>query len=219
MATLGPKHRSRENLSVRTTDDAIHLQKRKSLDASSLEYDYTSRSPLLEHEHGLGPSGLQRIRQQPQSRVPTLPNSSNSTFASPTGPRSMASSRSPSMHFSMDQSSPGLEDLHRFPSESLHSFSFAQQSEEFLHNRQNILKRSIDFMKDRFGFAASNVHLASAQARLSGDAEIQSMMELVAKANLLEHDENHTEHSGLAGALLTGPPDIEGANIFEKADH
>ncbi|OJD17795.1 CAMK/CAMKL/PASK protein kinase [Emergomyces pasteurianus Ep9510] len=217
MATVGPRNRSRESLSVRTTDDAGYLQKRQSLDASSLEYDYTSRSPLLEHEHGLGPSGLQRIRQQPQSRVPTLPNSSNSTFASPTGSHSVTSSRSPSMHFSTDLSSPGLEDLHRFPSESLHSFSFARQSEEFLHNRQNILKRSIDFMKDRFGFAASNVHLANAQARLSGDAEIQSMMELVAKANLLERDENHTEHSGLAGGPLTGPPDMEGANIFEKA--
>ncbi|KKZ58452.1 protein-serine/threonine kinase [[Emmonsia] crescens] len=217
MPTSGPRNRSGENLSVRTTDDAAYLQKRQSLDASSLEYDYMSRSPLLEHEHGLGPSGLQRIRQQPQSRGHALPNTSNSAFASPTAPPSVSSSRSPSMHFSTGRSTPGLEDLHRFPSESLHSFSFAQQSEEFLHNRQNILKRSIDFMKDRFGFAASNVHLANAQARLSGDADIQSMMELVSKANLLERDENQTEHSGLAGGPLTGPPDVEGANIFEKA--
>ncbi|KLJ13177.1 protein-serine/threonine kinase [Blastomyces silverae] len=212
MPPPGPTNRPRESLSLRTTDDTGYLQKRQSLDASSLEYDYMSRSPLLEHEHGLGPSGLQRIRQ-----TPTLPNASNSAFASPIASQSVASSRSPSMHFSTDRSTPGLEDLHRFPSESLHSFSFAQQSEEFLHNRQNILKRSIDFMKDRFGFAASNVHLANAQARLSGDAEIQSMMELVSKANLLERDENQPVHSGLAGGPLTGPPDMEGANIFEKA--
>ncbi|KAG5287699.1 serine/threonine-protein kinase ppk6 [Histoplasma capsulatum G186AR] len=208
----GPTNHSTENLSVRTTNDTDYSQKRQSLDASSLEFDYVSRSTLLEHEHGLGPSGLQRIRQ-----APTLPKISNSAFTSPIAPQSAASSRSPSIHFSTDRSPLGLEDLHRFPSESLHSFSFAQQSEDFLHNRQNVLKRSIDFMKDRFGFAASNVHLANAQARLSGDADIQSMMELVAKANLLEHDENHNVHSGLAKGPLTGPPDIEGANIFEKA--
>ncbi|OAT08727.1 CAMK/CAMKL/PASK protein kinase [Blastomyces gilchristii SLH14081] len=215
MPPPGPANRSRESLSLRTTDDTGFSQKRQSLDASSLEYDYISRSPLLEHEHGLGPSGLQRIRQ-----APTLPNTSNSTFTSPIASiasQSVASSRSPSMHFSTDRSTPGLEDLHRFPSESLHSFSFAQQSEEFLHNRQNVLKRSIDFMKDRFGFAASNVHLANAQARLSGDAEIQSMMELVSKANLLDRGENQPVNSGLAGGPLTGPPDMEGANIFEKA--
>ncbi|OJD20370.1 CAMK/CAMKL/PASK protein kinase [Blastomyces percursus] len=207
-----PANQSRESLSLRTTDDTGFWQKGQSLDASSLEYEYMSRSPLLEHEHGLGPSGLQRIRQ-----APTIPNTSNSAFTSPIASQSVASSRSPSMHFSTDRSAPGLEDLYRFPSESLHSFSFAQQSEEFLHNRQNVLKRSIDFMKDRFGFAASNVHLANAQARLSGDAEIQSMMELVSKANLLERDENQPVHSGLAGGRLTGPPDMEGANIFEKA--
>ncbi|PGH08389.1 CAMK/CAMKL/PASK protein kinase [Blastomyces parvus] len=214
MPPPGASNQSRENLSLRTTDDTSYLPKRQSLDASSLEYDYMSRSPLLEHEHGLGPSGLQRIRQ-----APTLPNASNSAFTSPIASQSVASSRSPSMHFSTDRSmsTAGLEDLHRFPSESLHSFSFAQQSEEFLHNRQNVLKRSIDFMKDRFGFAASNLHLANAQARLSGDADIQSMMELVSKASLLERDENQIVHSGLAGGPLTGPPDIEGANIFEKA--
>ncbi|PGH17310.1 CAMK/CAMKL/PASK protein kinase [Helicocarpus griseus UAMH5409] len=214
----GPRSRSRGDLSVRT-DDADYTQRRRSLDAGSSEYDYMARSPLLEQEHGLGPSGLQRIRQNPLSRVYTLPNISNSSFTSPTAPRSVsgASSRSPSLHFLPDRSSPALEDLHRFPSESLHSFSFAQQSEEFLHNRQNILKRSIDFMKDRFGFAASNVHLANAQARLSGDTEIQSMMELVSKANLLERSESHAQHTGLEPGPLTGPPDVEGDNIFEKA--
>ncbi|KAK2776700.1 hypothetical protein FQN52_006490 [Onygenales sp. PD_12] len=217
-----PRHgdQSRGALSLRTSDDTDYLQqKRQSMDAGSSEYDYMARSPLLEHEHGLGPSGLQRIRQQPSSRVHTLPNTSNSSFTSLSAARSVsnASSRPPSMYFPPEGSSPGLEDLHRFPSESLHSFSFAQQSEEFLHNRQNILKRSIDFMKDRFGFAASNVHLANAQARLSGDTDIQSMMDLVSRANLLERNENQSQHTGLAGGPLTGPPDLEGDNIFEKA--
>ncbi|EEH45298.2 CAMK/CAMKL/PASK protein kinase [Paracoccidioides brasiliensis Pb18] len=205
------------SLSLRTTDDGDHLQKGHSLDVCSSEYDFMSRSPLLEHDHGPGPSGLPRIRQQPLSRVHTLRNTSAPSIISPTAPHSVSSSRSPSMHSPLDQTTSSLEDLHRFPSESLHSFSFAQQSEEFFHNRQNILKRSLDFMKGRFGFAASNVHLANAQARLSGDTDIQRMMELVAKANLLERNENQDEHTGLAGGPLTGPPDVEGDNIFEKA--
>ncbi|KAI1026401.1 hypothetical protein LB505_005269 [Fusarium chuoi] len=61
------------------------------------------------------------------------------------------------------------DDLSRFPSESLHSFSFANQSEDFLHNRQNALKRSVEFMKDHMGLPmnSSQAALASAQARVS----------------------------------------------------
>lgn len=112
----------------------------------------------------------------------------------------------------MSQSFGDLEDLHRFPLESLHSFSFAQQSEELLHSRQNILKRSIDFMRDRMGWAASNAGIATAQANMSGDSDIQSMMDLLTRAHVLDEDPANQNRGP-----LTGPADVNGDNIFERA--
>ena len=109
----------------------------------------------------------------------------------------------------------GAEDLQRFPTESLHSFSFAHQSEDYLHSRQAILKRSIDFMRDRLGWAASSPGIASAQARVSGDAELQSMMDLLKRANVLGNEPRHNE--SLAHGPLTGPADVDSSNIFEKS--
>lgn len=116
----------------------------------------------------------------------------------------------------MNQNFRELEDLHRFPLESLHSFSFAQQSEELLHSRQNILKRSIDFMRDRMGWAASNPGIANAQANITGDSDIQSMMDLLTRANVLDQ-----ESSNPLRGPTTGPADVNGDNIFERAfsDH
>lgn len=111
------------------------------------------------------------------------------------------------------------EDLTRFPSESLHSFSFAHQSEDFMHNRQNVLKRSIAFMNDRNGLGwpgAQNVAIASAQARLTGDQEMQSMLELLAKAKLVGGDS--TPHGlGLIPGPMTGPAQTDAENVFEKS--
>jgi protein-serine/threonine kinase len=121
------------------------------------------------------------------------------------------------MHAIGGPSSPGLEDLQRFPSESLHSFSFAHQSEDYLHSRQNIIRKSIEFMRDRLGWAASSPALASAQARVSGDAELQSMMDLLKKANILGVDTGIAENDLLSYGPLTGPADVDGANIFEKS--
>ena len=108
------------------------------------------------------------------------------------------------------------EDLTRFPSESLHSFSFATQSEDFIHNRQNVLKRSIDFMRDRLGWAASHSGIANAQAKLSGDPEVQSMLELLTRANLIGQDAPGALGLGALGPI-TGPADMSGENIFEKS--
>lgn len=168
----------------------------------------------MEHEHGLGASGLRRIRQQPLSRVSTVPSESSSRNAS-IGPRSgsatlasFPNSRSASMAAS-GPASPTLnftEDLSRFPSESLHSFSFAHQSEEFIHNRQNVLKRSVEFMSQKLGWGNTNAGIASAQARVSGDQEMQGMLDLLARAKLV--GANNIAGSGqahLAGPL-TGPP-------------
>ncbi|KKK24854.1 hypothetical protein AOCH_002371 [Aspergillus ochraceoroseus] len=82
-----------------------------------LAFDHISRSPLLEHEHGLGPSGLDRIRQQPPSRVFTLPNMSTSSIGTLTpqnlspSPRSLSSSRANSMGIPSSQDASALEDF------------------------------------------------------------------------------------------------------------
>ena len=118
-------------------------------------------------------------------------------------------------------SSPALnfsEDLSRFPSESLHSFSFAHQSEDVLHNRQNVLKRSLEFMRDKLGRGASPLGLMNAQAKVSGDAEIQSMMELLARANVLgTSDLDQAQNSRFISGPLTGPAEVDGVNVFEKS--
>lgn len=105
------------------------------------------------------------------------------------------------------------EDLTRFPSESLHSFSFAQQSEEVLHNRQNVLRRTIDFV-DSMGPSA-NPGLLHAQAKVSGDIEMQSMMELLARANVLGNEVGSVRNIDRHGPL-TGPANTDGTNVFEK---
>lgn len=109
------------------------------------------------------------------------------------------------------------EDLSRFPSESLHSFSFAHQSEDFMHNRQTVLKRSIEFMKDRMGWAvSSNAALASAQARVNGDVETQTMLDLLAKAQLVGAGNLPYGDSAYAHGPLTGPAEMTGDNVFDK---
>lgn len=179
-----------------------------------------ARSPIIpEHvgEHGLGLSGLRRIRQQP-ANVPS--QNSNNTAVSRSGSLTLPiPSHQPSVSTPSAPTSPALnfsEDLSRFPTESLHSFSFAHQSEDSLHNRQNVLKRSIDFMRDKLGWAASNPGLLSAQARLTGDAEVQSMMELLARAQLIGEDAHQAHGLGIGGPL-TGPADISGENVFDRS--
>ncbi|KAI4629467.1 uncharacterized protein J4E87_003731 [Alternaria ethzedia] len=190
----------------------IDTAKRLSIDAGQL--DRMARSPIVsEHEHGLGSSGLRRIRQQPGPRqLQTTQRAASLNIATP------PVSRHPSESTPTAPASPTFafgEDLTRFPSESLHSFSFATQSEEFIHNRQNVLKRSIEFMRDRLGWAATNPGIANAQAKLSGDQEVQSMMELLTRANLIGQDGTGAHGLGALGPV-TGPADMSGENPFEK---
>lgn len=91
-----------------------------------------------------------------------------------------------------------MEDLHRFPTESLHSFSFTEQSGELLQTRQTFLKRSIDFMRDRLGLAHS-----AAQARANSGAEYQSMVDSLSKTGISEEQEVTTSSSLPASQ---GPP-------------
>ncbi|KAH8815832.1 hypothetical protein F5884DRAFT_747356 [Xylogone sp. PMI_703] len=132
------------------------------------------------------------------------------------------SSRKTSGSIASGPSSPTLnftEDLTRFPSESLHSFSFAHNSEEFIHNRQNVLKRSVEFMSQKLGWGtATTPGIASAQARVSGDQEMQNMLELLARANLIGADNIPGQGQVLAAGPLTGPATTEDqGNIFESS--
>lgn len=207
------KNKSMSNLLSHTISapPAIDTAKRMSFDAGQL--DRMTRSPIVsEHEHGLGASGLRRIRQQPPRQLPTQRSASLNVSPQPV-------SRHPSDAVPPTPGSPTLafgEDLTRFPSESLHSFSFATQSDEFIHNRQNVLKRSIDFMRDRLGWAATNPGIANAQAKLSGDLEVQSMMELLQRANLIGQDGTGAHGFGALGPV-TGPADMSGDNLFDKS--
>lgn len=208
------KNKSMSNLLSHTVSapPIIDTAKRMSFDAGQL--DRMTRSPIVpEHEHGLGASGLRRIRQQPPRQLPTTQRSASLNIGTP------PASRHPSDVAPSAPASPTLafgEDLTRFPSESLHSFSFATQSDEFIHNRQNVLKRSIDFMRDRLGWAATNPGIANAQAKLSGDLEVQSMMELLQRANLIGQDGTGAHGLGALGPV-TGPADMSGQNLFEKS--
>lgn len=181
---------------------------------------------MTDHDHGLGPSGLRRIRQNHPVRAPTLPSSAASSRSPSTSlarTHSLVMMMSPTANqtpMSAGPSSPSFtEDLSRFPSESLHSFSFAHQSEDFIQNRQSVLKRSIEFMKDRMGWAVShNAAIASAQARVNGDVETQTMLDLLAKAQLVGAGNlpNPDMESTYVPGPLTGPADVSGQNIFEK---
>lgn len=173
----------------------------------------TIRSPLMtDHNSGLGLSGLRRIRQSQPSRSGTT-GPSNANSRSPSISLSRSTSLTMLQSLASGPSSPAFtEDLSRFPSESLHSFSFAHQSEDYIHNRQNVLKRSIEYMKDRIGRSSTaNPALASVQARVSGDYEQQQVLDLLARAHLMGvGDPSHPD------GPLTGPADMSAANVFEK---
>ena len=223
-----PKNRSTGNLLGQAAKAADTSRIRFSFDAGSLmEYDPMGRAQLMsEHEHGLGSSGLRRIRQQPLPRAPTLPPSPESSSNLSPAPRSasmtlpLPSSRGPPTSASAGPASPTLnfsEDLSRFPSESLHSFSFAHQTEDLLHDRQNVLKKSIDFMRDRLGWGAKSPGITSAEAKVTGDGELQSIMELLARANLLGQGSGDPSIASAMKGPLTGPADVDGSNIFDDS--
>ncbi|KAL6356317.1 hypothetical protein LRP88_09912 [Fusarium phalaenopsidis] len=228
-----PKNRSTGNLvsASESSPKQDRSRVRMSLDASAAaavaaDLEAITRSPIMtDHEHGLGLSGLRRIRQQrPPSRNPTLPGSrassrspSVATLSRSTSMSAMVSSTG-NLPLAGGPASPSFsEDLSRFPSESLHSFSFANQSEDFLHNRHNVLKRSIEFMKDHsLPMNSSQAALASAQARASGDVETQNMLDLLAQAQLIRAGNLPNPDEFYQPAPLTGPAGASEDNVFDK---
>ncbi|KAJ4304458.1 serine/threonine protein kinase [Collariella sp. IMI 366227] len=181
---------------------------------------------MTDHDHGLGMSGLRRIRQQHNPAARTSTGPSTTTSRTPSLSALTTSSSAINLHDLHAQamplaSCPGsptfTEDLSRFPVESLHSFSFAHQSEDLIHNRQTVLKRSIEFMKDRMGWTVSpNAAIASAQARVTGDVEMQNMLDLLAKAQVVGAANLPSADPSILTGPLTGPAIPSEANVFER---
>ena len=186
---------------------------------------------MTEHEHGLGASGLRRIRQQPPSRVATI-SSASSSRAPSVGPRPLSisatmipgSRKSSYGGISTGPSSPTMnftEDLTRFPSESLHSFSFAHPStEEFVHNRQNVLKRSIEFMAKSISRpGGSQVSLVSVPSRTLGDyADGLGILDSEMRGRLPRSEEaGEVNGFGFLAGPVASPPQFDGDNVFEKS--
>jgi protein-serine/threonine kinase len=72
-------------------------------------------------------------------------------------------------------------------------------------------------MRDKLGWAASSPRIASAQARLAGDEELLSMMELLQKANMMSPETLNAAGLGFDRGPLTGPAHLVNDNIFEKS--
>ncbi|KAK5107476.1 hypothetical protein LTR62_001094 [Meristemomyces frigidus] len=222
-----PKNRSASNLLSTSRRSSASLQldgtetPRTADGGPRLEYDQLSRSPVLAAERG---TGLSRIRQLP-SRGPASPK------LDPSLSPSLSALDPPSRRVSLTTihsgpTSPAIpfgEDLARFPSESLHSFSFAHQSSDSLQSRQNALKRGIEFMREKVSWAASSPRIASAQARLNGDEELLSLMELLQKANMMGNDSADSGAldvgHGLGIGPLTGPAHLamSNENVFDRS--
>ena len=178
-------------------------------------------SVVPENDSGTISTGLRKIRQQPPSleRSDTFPRSHSMTYTLPSSPSSPTLSRqstNPS-DTAVTQSPPSFtgEDLTRFVAESLHSFSFANQSDDFVHQRQNILKRSIDFLKDMPGWNSNSLGIAKARAKLSGDEEIYNMLELLDRAKSLSG--KHEQRSDPQPSPMTGPALAHADNPFDKS--
>lgn len=156
------------------------------------------------------PASNSLILQNPS----TLPVS---TASSRSASRSVSRSASTSQFFVSGPVSPAVEDLQRFPTESLHSFSFARQSEDFLHSRQAIVQKSIEFVRDH-KLLRNNLGLADAHAKVSGNAELQGVMDLLKRAKLMSPLSTKTPGShGMSLGPLTGPANFDGRNIFDQS--
>lgn len=145
--------------------------------------------------------------------IPTL-RQSRTLPGSGTSSRSASRSASTAQFYVPAAVSPILDDLQKFPAESLHSFSFARQSEDFLHSRHAIIQRSAEFIRDY----RNNPGLAIAQAKLSGDTEIQGMMDLLRRAKVMPSlDIRAANAQGVGLGPMTGPAFLHGDNVFETS--
>jgi protein-serine/threonine kinase len=66
-------------------------------------------------------------------------------------------------------------------------------------------------MRDQSGWIAKHQGLISAQAKVSGDPEMQSMMELLSRAKLLDQSDD-----GAGMGAITGPAHLDSVNVFDR---
>ena len=71
-------------------------------------------------------------------------------------------------------------------------------------------------MRDRLGWGANHPGVISAQAKVSGDAEVQSMVELLIRANVVGNSSRDASRAHELAGAMTGPADVDG-NVFDKA--
>ncbi|KAF3921836.1 hypothetical protein AA313_de0206173 [Arthrobotrys entomopaga] len=219
-----PVHKSASLVNLPSALNSYHPPRiRFSIDTDT--GDVLSRTPLTDADH-IYSSGLRRIRQQMPPTSPihashaaaatafSTTTTTTTTTTSSSSSYSLPGSRVGSLSMSASPTLGACEDLVRFPTESLHSFSFAHQSDDAIHSRQNILKRSIEFMRERLA-SSSNPMVASARAKLQGDEEMLKMMELIQKANLMSSKDFPISVAALAGPA-TSPALTTDLNPFDK---
>src|SRR5947207_5590157 len=115
----------------------------------SIKADYNGRntqSNLLSADTTFS-SGLRRIRSSQVSLSSLLDAQSSPSQQQP----STQSTTHPSALSTQYNMLTSTEALTKFPSASLHSFSFSQPRDPtaILESRQNVLRKSIDYMKDK----------------------------------------------------------------------
>lgn len=89
-----------------------------------------------------------------------------------------------------------------------------------MHNRQNVLKRSIEFMtKSISRHGGSQVSLASVPSRTTVDQESQGGLDSEARAKVARSDEGGEVNGfGFTGSIVASPPpQFDTDNVFEKS--
>ena len=129
-------------------------------------------------------SGLRRIRSSQVSLASLLDGQLSST-QSPNQSTHLPLSTQHNMLTS-------TEDLAKFPSESLHSFSFSQPRDPaaMLESRQNVLRKSIDYMKDKLHGGAPTTPwakeaLSSSPVEMRSISKDQDVLQSLKLANLI----------------------------------
>ncbi|KAI9672708.1 MAG: hypothetical protein M1831_000143 [Alyxoria varia] len=190
---------------------------------TALGASFAGRSPVIPEHEQVAPSGLHRIRQPPTPRISTLTSEIQSTTIrspsmtlSPTSPSPSDAQTPLEPTASVEPTTSGVaipgEDVTRFTCESLHSFSFTNRSDEILHIRHGTLKRTLEFLRNASGHDANKLGLASAQAKVNGDPEMQGMVDLLKKTNVLGPSSTLDEPGP-----VTGPVKLNNENPFEKS--
>ena len=157
-------------------------------------------------------SGLRRIRSS-QVSLSSLLDGKPTPAHSPTQSLHPAP---PSAQHSMLTSA---EDLTKFPSESLHSFSFSQPRDPtaILESRQNVLRKSIDYMKDKLHGGApttpwADTTLGSSPIDMHTLPKDEDVLQSLKRANLIP------EYWDETNLPLPTAPITTVANPFDSID-